>query len=122
MAPRTTVPDRLRHILDAIGRIEAYTAGQTFDDYDFKYRDMYYSHSQNICPSLSFPPVTANEASRISVGLLSNQFISSKVTSSGHLISLLRMVTKWLIESSISDQKLSTDAKFVENITKRNIL
>ncbi len=30
---RPTLAHRLRHILDAIGKIEAYTAGKTFEDY-----------------------------------------------------------------------------------------
>ena len=31
--PRASVSDRLRHMLDAIARIEALTAGKTFEDY-----------------------------------------------------------------------------------------
>jgi uncharacterized protein with HEPN domain len=31
--PRAPVADRLRHILEAIARIEALTAGKTFEDY-----------------------------------------------------------------------------------------
>jgi uncharacterized protein with HEPN domain len=30
---RAPLPDRLRHLLDAIARIEALTAGKTFEDY-----------------------------------------------------------------------------------------
>ena len=33
MARRLPLPDRLRHILDAIAKVEGYTAGKTFDDY-----------------------------------------------------------------------------------------
>lgn len=39
--PRAPVADRLRHILDAITRIETLTAGKTLDDYaaDWVIRD-----------------------------------------------------------------------------------